>query len=571
MDAPSLRDAPPASVSPARVRLRLGRGDTARAALLYALITLAYFALPLGGHLSHRLIARDELDPSLLVWMLAWWPHALSHGLDPLLTHAIFYPTGYNLAWATSMPLPALLLSPITLTAGPVLSYNVLSLLCPALSALTAYRLARELTGRRVPSLVAGYLFGFSPYVIGHLETSPNLAMVALLPVAVLLAVRRLGGCISVRRFTVALAATLVAQFLISTELLVTGTLFGLLALALAGASGAARWRQIGRLLAACGVAGLAAALIVSPYLYVFVTGTHYPPSATDFSADLISFVLPRGVVALGTSAGPALPHAGFEAYLGLPLLAVVLAAAISGRRDRGTRLLAAAFLLGVIASLGSPLWVGGQRTGLPLPWGLVSGLPTLRYVLPARLIVFATLPAALLAARLLAPVGALGDLRGRSAAAVALVVLAVVAIVPAVGTRSFDTPIHDPPFFAQGLYHRYLRREDHLLTIPAVGAGQRWLADAGFPVDLTAGSGGQGLPVSETRYPIFPALIAFPYTLPADYPAALRSYLTAKRVTAIVVADGTPGPWPRLFGSLGITPRRIGGVSLYRLPGARR
>lgn len=552
------------------------RGHLARAALLYALLALGFFALPLGGDLSHRLIARDDLDPSLLIWMLAWWPHALTHGLNPLLTHAIFYPEGYNLAWATSMPLPAVLLAPITLTAGPVLSYNLLSLLCPALSAWTAYLLARELTGRTVPSLVAGYLFGFSPYVIGHLETSPNLAMVALVPVAVLLCVRRLRGELPARRFVIALTATLVAQFLISTEVLLTGALFGLIALGLGALLGARGGRELGRLLGTCLLAALAAAVLVSPYLYVFITGPHYPPTATGFSSDLLTFVLPRGVVALGTSAGPALPHAGFEGYLGLPLIAIVLLATLAGRGDRGTRLLAAAFAAAVIASLGSPLWVAGHRTGIPLPWAVVSGLPVLRYVLPARLIVFAVLPAALLAARILAgldrpPVAARrwADRRGARVAAATLVVLAVVVIVPAVGTRSFNTPIADPPFFARGLYARVLHRGDHLLTIPALGPGQRWLADAGFPVDLSTGSGGQGLPASFTRYPVWDAMIAFPYRLPADYPAALRRFLAAKRVTVIVVANGVPGPWVRLFGSLRIVPRHIGGVTLYRVSGS--
>ncbi len=36
--------------------------------------------------------------------------------------------------------------------------------------------------------------------------------------------------------------------------------------------------------------------------------------------------------------------------------------------------------------------------------------------------------------------------------------------------------------------------------------------------------------------------------------------------MTAIVVADGVPGPWSRLFGSLGTIPRHIGGVTLYRV-----
>ena len=39
----------------------------------------------------------------IFVWSLAWWPHAISSGIDPLVTHAIWAPVGVNLAWVTSV------------------------------------------------------------------------------------------------------------------------------------------------------------------------------------------------------------------------------------------------------------------------------------------------------------------------------------------------------------------------------------------------------------------------------------------------------------------------------------
>src|SRR5438094_407194 len=81
------------------------------------------------------------------------------------------------------------------------------------------------------PSLVGGYLFGFSTYELGQLSGHPNLALVALVPVAVLLVVRRMAGDLSPRRFVLLLTAVLVGQFLVSTEVALTLALFGGLAL----------------------------------------------------------------------------------------------------------------------------------------------------------------------------------------------------------------------------------------------------------------------------------------------------------------------------------------------------
>jgi hypothetical protein len=62
----------------------------------------------------------------------------------------------------------ALLFAPLTLIAGPIASYNVAAILMPALAAWTAFLLCRYLTHAVWPSLVAGYLFGFSLFALHH-------------------------------------------------------------------------------------------------------------------------------------------------------------------------------------------------------------------------------------------------------------------------------------------------------------------------------------------------------------------------------------------------------------------
>ncbi len=175
----------------------------------------------------------------------------------------------------------------------------MIQLAAPALSGWTAFLLCRHVTGRMWPSLIGGYIFGFSPYMLLEMTGAPYLTQVALLPVFVLLVLRRVEGSIGSRRFLVAMTAALTAQYLISGEVLVSATMFGGIALVLAfGLFGALRPALLdtAKLLAGAYAATL---VLISPFLYFFFFGHQYPPGATYFRADLASFVLPPPLVAL--------------------------------------------------------------------------------------------------------------------------------------------------------------------------------------------------------------------------------------------------------------------------------
>src|SRR6516165_10419135 len=109
---------------------------------LYLILSLTYFGTT--GNLSRRCIYNSP-EPIAYIWFLNWWPWAITHGLNPFVSYYVWYPHGFNMTWATSVPLAALLMWPLTWLYGAVVSYNVLSLLAPALSAWTAFRLARYL------------------------------------------------------------------------------------------------------------------------------------------------------------------------------------------------------------------------------------------------------------------------------------------------------------------------------------------------------------------------------------------------------------------------------------------
>jgi hypothetical protein len=524
---------------------------------LYALLSLLLFGLPILDHPKGNIVAADDIDASQFMWFFGWWPHALLHGLNPFVTYLMFVPEGFNLQWATSMPLPSLLLAPVTLTAGPSVSWNVIQLASPVLSGWTAFLLCRHLTGRLWPSVAGGYVFGFSPYVLAHLTGGPYLGLVPLVPLFVLLVLRRLDGRTSPRRFVLAMMAALTAQYLISIEVLATATLFGGVALVAAFAllkEHRAALLGVAKLLVA---AYAAMAILVSPFLYYFFFGDQYPPGATYFRADLASFVLPPSTLEITKSHSPDEVFRGavLEAYLGVPLIALILAFAWQQRRRRSTWLLLICLVVPAIAMLGEELIVRGELTGIPMPWSLLQQVPVLEHAIPVRFALFVTLPAAVIVALWL--------VRG-GPARWALALLVVATFLPNVGNAAWETGITNPAFFQTGEYREYLESEDHVLTIPVWGPNQRWQADTKFAFKLAAGYAGNPFPPSYSRYPIWRTFLSGQLT--PSYARELRRFVRDKGVTAIVVDNRSPGPWVELFGTLGVRPLDTGGVLFYRV-----
>src|SRR5262249_49481856 len=100
-----------------------------------------------------------RLDGWQAAWHLWWTAQALAQGHNPYDTLLLFYPDGVNLFRQTlSAPL-GVLMAPLTLSAGPVVAYNMALLLSFVLCGLFTYLLAYHLTGDTLAALVAGALF----------------------------------------------------------------------------------------------------------------------------------------------------------------------------------------------------------------------------------------------------------------------------------------------------------------------------------------------------------------------------------------------------------------------------
>ncbi len=546
------------------------------AMLIYVGFAAILFGRAAAPHFTTIYLGRG-IDQAFFIWCLVWWPYAIAHHLNPFVTKLIFAPAGFNLTWSTSIPLLSLLALPLTATAGPIATFNLLCVAFPALSAWTAFLLCHSLTQRFGPSLIGGYIFGFSSYMLaqmfgGHL----NLLAAFLIPLAVYLVLARLKERIERRPFTLGLLALATAQFLIATEVLATMTIFGGLALMAAWAMGGHELRRrIAGLAAPIFFAYLGMAILASPYLYYLLAGFRTIPiySPSWHSTDLLNFVVPTRTVALGAAIGFfRRVAAGFTSnlaeqggYVGLPMLALALWFTFERRRTLEARLLAVMLMITAVAAMGPRLHVAGHSY-FKLPWSLLHRAPLLDQALPLRFTVYLFLMLAVLAARWMAE-------PHRSARTRAIAgMLVFVSLFPNPSARIWAEPgaVAPPPaFFTNGTYRRYLAPGEIVATLPyargEADACMMWQALSGMYFRLAGGYPALS-PLSFLRWPIVRSanqLATIPD--PADQ---WKAFAANHDVTAVLKGDiPIPSDFPSIdpiVTALGKPIATGGGVTLY-------
>ncbi len=186
----------------------------------YCAVWLPTFVRPLVTHPGRAQLLQVDTDPNFYVWSLRWWPYAIGHGLNPLYSNLIAAPAGHSLAWVTTVPPLALLAAPLTLTAGPVVAYNLLIALALPLSAWAAFLACRRLTGTFWPALVGGAVYGFSAYEFRHLGAGGqlNLCFALLPPILVYLVVAWWDGGIRSYLLVISAGLVLAVQFYLFLE-----------------------------------------------------------------------------------------------------------------------------------------------------------------------------------------------------------------------------------------------------------------------------------------------------------------------------------------------------------------
>jgi hypothetical protein len=555
------------------------------------LFLLAYLGLavwlfaPAWSSPTTTTLAGGNGDPAIFIWFLRWTPFALEHGHDLLVAHHLNYPDGVNLMWNTSLVLPGLVLAPLTTRFGPVLTFNVLLVLAYGLSAWCAYLAIRRFVPGHLAAAVGGLVYGFSPALRTQLH-HPHMSL-AFLPPLMLLVLHE----ILVRRrrppWLAGAALGLLAgcQLLIGEELLAMTAILGFVLFLLLVLGNLRRLRgRIAHPLVAFATAAVVFAAIAAWPLSVQFTGAQRISGdiqKTNRSSDVHGFVVPGSHQALSTEASAeqvARFAGGNSAYLGLPLLLVLVALGARWWSNAVVRVGLALLLVSAVLSLGPRLLVGGHDTGVPLPMAWLQKLPLLDSLIPSRLAQFTALFAGLLLALFLGAVWRGGGWRRVAAAAVGAVVLA--PLWP--GWASEPQRVVTPPFFTSASV-RQLPRDGVALVLPfpyrRIALPMTWQAEADLWFRMPGGYFIGPQPDGKPRFDsnptsgsqVFSRIYGGrpPPPLTKHWRQALARDFIRWRVGSVIV-----GPMPNravmvgfLTELLGAKPERVGGVYLWRDP----
>jgi hypothetical protein len=536
--------------------------------VVVAILTIGWFAIRNPGAVCACV---GTADPSQYMWSMEWWPHAIGDGINPFVTHFLWAPTGVNLAKAATIPTAALLMTPVTLTFGPIVSYNLVAIASPALSAFTAYLLCRRIAKRELPAFVGGFLFGFSSYEFAQLMGHTNLFVTFLIPPMVHLTLRRVDREISRLVYIVVMAVLFALQVGLSTELLAEVVMLGIVLLACTRflASEPHRSRIAGLAAEAVG-AGVLAVVVTSPFLYYALISGGFPPTnpelAIRYGTDFANLIFPTDVNWVG--------HHRFEplwitfekgslvesdGYVGVALLIAFAVWFFSGARKKLVgKLLAITVIIAVVMSFGSKLHVAGIET-VPMPFDVVKSLPVFDSLVPSRIMLFATLAIAIAIAAWLARPD------GHRLARWALALLGAFMIFPNVAASLYGVPQPNPHFFSTSIYRRYSVQNEMVLVLP-YGAGADstlWQAETGFYFRMPEGYVSSTIP---SPFDAEPGVAELWANIPPK-PATFDAFLRAHHVGHIVVESALAGPWPTALAELGLHARSVGGVLLYEVP----
>jgi hypothetical protein len=533
-----------------------GRFRSAAAALVYLWLAALLHA-PAFVDLRNRTLCSCGDQPQT-DWYLAWTPHALLSGQAPWTTDYLLVPDGVNLMWNTLMPLPGLLMSPVTLLAGPIATHTLLSVLAFAGSATAMWWVVRRWVTWWPARFAAGLLYGFSPYLVAQGSGHLNLELVMLPPLVLLAAdellvrQRRRAWIAGAVLGLVALAQLLTAEEVLASTFVVA--VVGVVVLL---------WQQrqhldLPRLRHAVVGLGTAAALLSAAaawplWVQFFGRGRVTAPvqDASPYAADVLGLVAPTAHQLLGLSETSSWGVNDSEngSYLGAPL---VMAVCLLAWRFRAVPVVRFAAVLGLVSwvlSLGERLHVGGTLYDVPLPFDLVSQLPVLHNLAAVRLSLYVVLCAAVVLAVGLDRLHATGWMqRHRIGAAI----LALTCLLPLVPRSTYSYVDADTPaYFTTGAVNRVPDGAvAYTYPVPRFpGSGpMEWQAQSGFRYRslggyvISRGDGGGG--TFAGRITVWERVVGQAAAgrlgqTPLQVQRRLLQEMTELRVRAILVADG--------------------------------
>ena len=450
----------------------------------------------------------DTADVDLFAWFMRYDGTAIAHGhLPALVTVAMNAPRGINLMWNTSFLFPGVVLAPVTVLAGAQTSLTIMLTLGMAGSAASLFWVLRRWGASILAAALGGAVYGFSPAIVNSGIGHYHLQFAVLPPLIIDALLRIVTGRGHPVRTGIWLGVLTAAQVFTGEELLADTAMTSLVLIVVIAAGHRREVRAKVRN-AAFGLAtALAAVLLICGHaLWVQFHGPltqhNHPIGADPFTNRAAFFVNPSGALLFHTSAsaGSAAAYsrglAEYLAYLGWPLLVVLVAASIRYFKDPKVRAVAVAWVALEVLSFGGGTMTSGSWFYIPgwvLPFHWLQGSPVLSQVLPDRLSILADGAAAAVLAFSL-------DLARSSprpawnwrwgSVPVAIAVIAILPLIPLPYNVAPTTPL--PAGWDMAFTRLRLAPDARVLVVP-VASGRRpevlrWEADTGNPASMIGG-----------------------------------------------------------------------------------
>ncbi|HXW45970.1 MAG TPA: hypothetical protein VEL03_14345 [Streptosporangiaceae bacterium] len=453
----------------------------------------------------------DLHDVDQMTWFMRYSEQAVARfQLPALVTHALNAPHTVNLMWNTSLLLPGVIMAPVTFIGGPQVSLNVLLALGFFLSASTMYLVLRRWGARIASAALGGALYGFSPAMIGSGIGHYHLVLAMLPPLMIDAMLRIVTGRGRAWRNGLWLGLLASGQLFIGEEALIDTAIAGaVLLIMLAACRPRAVLGQARGSLAGFATAAGLALVLCGHALWVQFHGTHAGGAYNVVSHDghmthlytiPYAFVVPSNMLVVhnnwsaSVAASYPQPAPEYLAYLGIPLIVVLLAAGIYFWRRLPVRVAFLTFLgLELLSLGGQPI---GPYPGFLLPWYWLQNLPMLSSTLPDRLSILADGAAAAVLAF------ALDEVRARRAArgsrpwrqpAVLGFAVAALALLPLVPLPYLPSRVAMVPGgYVGAIVEMHLPADAPVLVVPVPNGGltrpMRWQADKGIPLEIIGG-----------------------------------------------------------------------------------
>jgi hypothetical protein len=547
----------------------------------------------------------DIQDVNQATWFVRYAATAVAHFRLPALeTTAMNAPHGVNLMWNTSILLPGIIVSPVTLLFGPQVALTTLLVIGFAGSAASMYYVLRRWQASLLAAALGGTIYGFSPALVDSGIGHYSLVLAILPPLMLDRLMRIVTGRGSPVRNGLWLGLFAAAQLFVSEEAMVDAAIAAVILLVVLAVC---RPRQLPSRVRdsviGLAIAGGVAIVLCARALWVQFHGVaakgaaatviiQYNGHLTNLGTLPYAFITPSDGVLLHTSGTEYIannypqPLPEYLAYLGIPMIILLLAAIVYFWRHLIIRVAGVTCLLLEWLSLGARPIRPGVIT-LPsflLPWHIVDHLPVVGGMVPDRLCILAdACVAVVLAFSLdLARSGAVAPFsHWRNGARIATWA-AVIAILPMLPTPYAIVRVNPLPAGYQATFtalHLPPSARVLMAPFPSAGASQtmRWQADTGKPVTMIGGDfiapdqpGRQGRAGRSALTPLtiyINELYAHDSGITMPSAAVIRANLASMQPDAVVAAT-TPGtPMGRFLLQLfGPPTTRIGHVLGWKL-----